>query len=825
MKPDEFRDNKGDLVAAKDLSKRTVLRAVNKLAVRLISLKSVDDVLWYVAKDVFGNMGFRDCVIYVADPDAMVLKQSAAIGEKNPKGRDIANALVIPFGQGITGSVAVTAESCVVDDLANDPRYIQDADPASSEICVPFFVNGRVAGVIDCEDTAIGAFGDFHLETLETIAAMVSAKLETIGETEQLAQKNAALAKSEQRFALAMRGATDGLFDWDLRTGETYYSPRWLGMLGYGPEELPHEHETFLALLHPDDREGIEAFPRRMSAAGKDALESEFRLRHRDGYWVSILSRAFIFREGDEAVRIVGTHVDITDRKKTETRLLENERHFREMLRVARLASWSVDAHGNLTWSPEAFQLFKVDPINSDGTTKVFWELVHPDDRETVQAISNQAWGHQDRYECVHRMYDGEGRLLTVRESAEVVRSQAGEPLRISGTVQDLSETMKLQAKLDQAQRMESIGQLTGGIAHDFNNLLAVILGNLELLSDEPDDKTQQKLIASSIRATERGADLTRNMLAFARKARLDPEVIDLNRVVVDLRSWAGRPLPASIEIETSLLAGLWKVEADLASTESALLNLLLNARDAMPDGGKLTIETANVRIDDDYVESRKEELEVGRYVMLAVSDTGHGISQADLQHVFEPFFTTKPTGSGSGLGLSMIEGFMRQSGGSARVYSEVGIGTTVKLYFKASASEAEIETLPIVKALPSASGKRILVAEDEPEVLSVIVTTLEMAGFVVTPACSGDEAYHIYSQEHEFDLLLTDIVMPGELQGTTLSRTLREVNPELRVVFMSGYAAEATVHGNGLRPEDIRLMKPVRRNDLLAAVQRALNT
>ncbi len=383
----------------------------------------------------------------------------------------------------------------------------------------------------------------------------------------------------------------------------------------------------------------------------------------------------------------------------------------------------------------------------------------------------------------------------------------------------------ELQAQLAASQRLESIGKLTGGVAHDFNNLLAVILGNLELLEDDQLSKAQMALIDAAIASTLRGADLTKNMLAYARRASLDPKIVDLNNIARHAKNWVGRTLPEAIDIETSLLASLWPVQVDPSTLESALLNLMLNARDAMNGRGKLTIETANVRIDEEYVDTRNEDLEPGRYVMLAVSDTGGGMSEDILAQIFEPFFTTKEIGRGSGLGLSMVLGFMKQSGGTVRVYSELGVGTTFKLYFPAL--EAGQDTTKLVQrdVTGTADGTyRILVAEDEVEVCNVIIRTLERAGHSVTAVHSGDAAYAVFEADPNFDLLVTDIVMPGTLQGTDLSRALRDRWPELKIVFMSGYAHEATVHGNGLRPEDIRLMKPVQRGDLLAAISKALN-
>ena len=383
----------------------------------------------------------------------------------------------------------------------------------------------------------------------------------------------------------------------------------------------------------------------------------------------------------------------------------------------------------------------------------------------------------------------------------------------------------ELQAQLAASQRLETIGQLTGGVAHDFNNLLAVILGNLELMQEECTDEELRMMIQPCIDATLRGAELTRNMLSYSRRAPLQPKIMDLNKLVRDTKNWAGRTLPSNVEIETSLLARLWKVKADPVAAESALLNLILNARDAMPLGGRLTIETSNVRVEAGYIDGRHEKLEPGRYVLVAVSDTGHGIADEDLERIFTPFFSTKSVSHGSGLGLPMVMGFMGQSGGTVQVYSEVGIGTTFKLYFPAETTD-QPATAPDhpdeIRQRPQ--GKRILLAEDEEEVRSVLTAMLQASGYAVQAAQSGDQAKQIFEEDPTYDLLLTDIVMPGRLQGTGLAKELREIRNTLPVVFMSGYASEATVHGNGLRPEDIRLMKPVMRRDLLAAIKGALD-
>ncbi|MEM9060688.1 MAG: ATP-binding protein [Pseudomonadota bacterium] len=450
--------------------------------------------------------------------------------------------------------------------------------------------------------------------------------------------------------------------------------------------------------------------------------------------------------------------------------------------------------------------------------------LIHPDDRERIRnEYLRLRAGNPIEIEYRVPTADGERR---VREIARPVFDENGTVVREIGTSLDTTEQYETELRLFQAEKMESIGRLTGGVAHDFNNLLAVMMGNLELLRSEVDQPDLIESIETALLAAERGGELTKNMLTFARQARLNPTIVDINATIRQTKLWLSRTLPANIEVETSLLANLWRVSADSSSTQNALLNLIINARDAMPSGGKLTIETANVRIDDEYIAVRSEDVPPGRYVMVAVSDTGDGIESELIDKVFEPFFSTKLPGQGSGLGLPMVQGFIKQSGGAIRVYSELGVGTTIKLYFPAvfRDGEGQGDAHPDTKPTTTQHAK-ILVAEDEPEVLAIIVRVLENAHYSVFTAPSGDKALELFQSIRPIDLLLTDIVMPGSLQGPKLAKALREVEPDLPTVFMSGYPNEATVHGNGLRPEDIRLMKPVPATELIAAVEKALRT
>lgn len=374
------------------------------------------------------------------------------------------------------------------------------------------------------------------------------------------------------------------------------------------------------------------------------------------------------------------------------------------------------------------------------------------------------------------------------------------------------------------AQKNESIGHLTGGIAHDFNNLLAVIMGSLELLQDDETDPERHSLIRAAIGASLRGADLTKSMLSFARKARLAPEILDINDIVRESHDWIARTLPETVAHQTVLSAGLWKVSADRSSTESALLNLILNARDAMEGRGTLKVETANLQVDAAGLDIQQDTLPPGRYVVLSVSDTGYGIPENIRNQIFEPFFSTKAPGKGTGLGLSMVMGFMQQSGGSAQALSSLGESTTIKLIFPAAeTSTGNIRSLAGDWVPKHGEGQKILVVEDEEAVCEIIKISLELSGYHVTVAATGDEASSIFTAQPDFDLLLTDVVMPGVMQGPDLAKSLREQNPDLPVILMTGYASDAAMIGKGPRSGDICLTKPVTRNELLKAVAQAL--
>jgi nitrogen-specific signal transduction histidine kinase/CheY-like chemotaxis protein len=386
----------------------------------------------------------------------------------------------------------------------------------------------------------------------------------------------------------------------------------------------------------------------------------------------------------------------------------------------------------------------------------------------------------------------------------------------------DISERRMLQEQLRQSQRLDAIGQLTGGVAHDFNNLLTVILGNAETLAECLTDDQRLRMLADvTAKAAERAAELTSRLLAFARRQPLEPKATDINRQIAHMDSLLRRSLGEHVEIELVRGGGLWKAMVDPGQLENALLNLCINARDAMPQGGRLTIETANTLLDSEYVKQHAE-LSPGRYVMIAVSDTGTGMDKDTMQKAFEPFFTTKEVGKGSGLGLSMVYGFIKQSFGHIRIYSEPGEGTTIRLYLPRADRDEEV-TSATAASEPDRGSERILLVEDDDMVREHVHALLLQLGYHVVPACNGKEALELLDQKGPFDLLFTDVVMPGGISGRQLADMVRTRYPDMPVLYTSGYTENAIVHHGRLDTGVVLLQKPFRRHELAEKLRQVL--
>ncbi|MGH6972434.1 MAG: ATP-binding protein, partial [Caulobacteraceae bacterium] len=386
---------------------------------------------------------------------------------------------------------------------------------------------------------------------------------------------------------------------------------------------------------------------------------------------------------------------------------------------------------------------------------------------------------------------------------------------RLIGSIRDITDRVRAEERLRDAQRMEAIGQLTGGVAHDFNNLLQVIRGNLELLQPRlADDERGAARLKNALFGAERAAQLTRQLLAFARRQPLAPKVVNLSRLISDMADLLRRTLGESIEVETVVAGGLWNTVADPAQVESALLNLALNARDAMPNGGRLTVEITNAVLDEAYARAA-DDVSAGQYLMLAVSDTGEGMAEEVRARVFEPFFTTKTEGRGTGLGLSMVYGFVKQSSGHIQIYSEVGQGTTVKIYLPRSRQQVDAPAAPAPEAQRERQGRTILVVEDEDSVREAAMAVLEELGYRRLEASNAEAALKLVEAGEVVDLVFTDVVMPGPLRTRDFAKRLHELRPGLPILFTSGYTDNAIIH-QGRLDEGVHLIsKPYAKSDL----------
>ncbi|WP_425437651.1 PAS domain-containing protein [Melittangium boletus] len=461
-----------------------------------------------------------------------------------------------------------------------------------------------------------------------------------------------------------------------------------------------------------------------------------------------------------------------------------------------------------LGWSPEEL-------VGKDST----W-LEHPEDRaKTLGEREQLSTGERtQRFENRLRHKDGSYRLLSW------TAVPIPEDRLVYASARDITEQRQIEEQLRQSQKMEAVGKLTGGVAHDFNNLLQVIAGNLQLLQrDVAGNERGLRRVRTAIGSVERGARLASQLLAFARRQPLAPMVIHLGRLVRGMDELLRRSIGEDIEMETVISGGLWNTSVDPNQLENVILNLAINARDAMHNTGKLTIEVSNAMLDDRYA-LRHPEVLPGQYVLLAVSDTGSGMTPEVMDRAFEPFFTTKPEGRGTGLGLSMVYGFVKQSGGHVKIYSEVGHGTTLKIYLPRT-FEAEMPLAEETMAGPIEGGhETILVVEDDAEVRATVVELLMELGYRVLKAPDGQSALAILQSGLPVDLLFTDVVMPGPVRSPELARQAKALLPDIEVLFTSGYTENAIVHGGRLDPGVHLLSKPHRREDLARKLRQLLD-
>lgn len=530
---------------------------------------------------------------------------------------------------------------------------------------------------------------------------------------------------------------------------------------------------------------------------------------------------AFVFNRHDR--RRLG---DMLALKQREDELKKSGLDLARAEQIAHLGSWEFDLVNNeLIWSDEVYRIFEIDPGKSGASYKAFVDAIHPDDREFVTQAYTNAVQNRTPYNSEHRLLMEDGRVKYINELCETSFDEQGKPLRSLGTVQDITERKQAELALRRSQKMDAIGQLSGGIAHDFNNILGIIIGNLSFLRRlvAGDEKSLMR-VNNAHKAALRAADLTKQLLGFSRKQAEKMLPTNINQVIQHMDSLISRSITPLVEVEHHLANDLWLTETDSSDFEDALLNMILNARDAMPEGGRLTIETSNKVLDAAYAK-RNPTVMPGEYVELAINDTGSGISKDDLDRIFEPFFTTKPQGKGTGLGMSMVFGFTRRSKGHVKVYSEPGIGTTIRCYLPRSHSVDKAERLTDAKEHPLPGGREtILVVDDEEDLLELAQQYLGELGYAIVTASSSQQALDILAEKPSINMLFSDVVMPGGMNGYELAEQVTTIYPGLRVLLTSGYSSRSLYRNGQARFKANLLTKPYNQDEMARRVRFVLD-
>ena len=636
-----------------------------------------------------------------------------------------------------------------------------------------------------------------------------------------------ALRKSEHLLSESQRAGHIGSWSRDIGAERIQWSDETYRIYGLTPDLFIPTPGSFINLIHTEDRALMQRFIH-ACAAGEHPRDVEFRIIHADGSIRTLCSCGDLQCSPDGTPRrLIGTVQDITERKRAEEELKRSRKNLAEAQRQTHIGSFEFDfPTGRLDWSEEMFRICGVRVEDFQGTMHDFLERVHPEDLAQLEKNREKGLTCTGPLDLAFRIVRPNGETRYIRMIFETTFNEDGSPLRRLGTFQDITgmkqaeeERAKLEAQLQQAQKIESIGRLAGGVAHDFNNMLSVILGHTELALEQMNPEQPLHADLKEIQeAAQRSADLTRQLLAFARKQTVVPSVLDLNETVLGVLGMLRRLIGENIELVWLPEADLWPIEIDPSQIDQILTNLCVNARDAIANTGKITIKTEN-RIYSEEYRAKDPSFLPGEFVVLHVSDNGHGMDQETMAHIFEPFFTTKGVGEGTGLGLPTVYGIVKQNNGFINVESTAGQGTIFEIYLPRYVEKATGVSEKSATETTAGGEETILLVEDESSILKLATRMLENHGYTVLAASTPGEAMHLAkNHQGQIHILMTDVIMP-EMNGRELAKNLLSLYPHLKCLFMSGYTDDIIASHNVLAPGTCFLQKPFSIKKLSAAL------
>jgi len=630
-------------------------------------------------------------------------------------------------------------------------------------------------------------------------------------------QAEEAVRESEERFRLLAKATNDAIWDWNIITDGFWWNDGLETLFGYRSDEVEPTIDSWLARIHPEDRVAVMSGFHQAIETGKENWSDEYRFFCKSGSYAYVLDRGYIIRDADgKPLRMIGGMTDLTERKNSEERIAEQAAlidQARDAILVRNLENRV------LFWSKGAERLFGWRSDEAVGRTIA--ELIKPDPEISREAITtvlrDGAWSGE--IEKVTKA----GAKLTLESRWTLLRDSRNQPKSVLEIGTDITGRKRIERQILRAQRMESVGTLAGGIAHDLNNVLGPILMSIDLLKMKFPDEASQGLLRVIGASAQHGADMVQRVLSFARGVEGRRMQVQIEGLVHEIEKFANETFLKHIRVRSILPAGLWSILGDPTQIHQVLLNLCVNARDAMPDGGTLTISATNVDIDAHYA-GLNIDAEAGRYVQIGVEDTGTGMPPEIIEKIFDPFFTTKEVGKGTGLGLATSLAIIKSHGGFIRVYSEAGKGTTFHVYLPAQIV-ASMETPASVESeAPRGNGELILIVDDEFSIRQITQETLEAFGYRVIVASDGAEAGALYaSRGREIAAMVTDMMMPG-IDGAATIQILRKMNPKLQIIASSGLSTDAQV----ARTDDLGvkhfLSKPYTAKSLLNVLRQSLS-